>query len=203
MNSLRKKLRGNRGASITFALLLFLVCTMVSSVVIVAASTAGGRLSGVRESDQRYYAVTAAADVLRETLVGDSNAIIVTYTADDAGEPKSNTVATDSTGMTASVSKWLFGGTALAPITITPDPIDSVSYTCTITPSLENGLLRFDIACTGGKVNASGKYTLQASFSSNIQDSETDPATKAHRAKVTWKFIGLRKIKTTGGAATP
>ena len=77
MNRIRNKLQSRRGASITFALLLFLVCAVISSVVIVAASTAGGRLSTVREMDQRYYAATAAADVLRETL--DGKTAIVSY----------------------------------------------------------------------------------------------------------------------------
>ena len=77
MNRIRNKLQSRRGASITFALLLFLVCAVISSVVIVAASTAGGRLSTVREMDQRYYAATAAADVLRQTL--DGKTAIVSY----------------------------------------------------------------------------------------------------------------------------
>ena len=54
-------MKSERGASITFALLLFLVCAVISSIVIVAATTTSGRLSSLAKMDQRYYAVTSAA----------------------------------------------------------------------------------------------------------------------------------------------
>ena len=67
-----KKIRSQDGASITFALLLFLVCAVVSSVLIAAGSAAAGRASRAAEMDQRYYSVTSAADLLRSTLDGQS-----------------------------------------------------------------------------------------------------------------------------------
>lgn len=70
MNSIRRKLRSQKGASITFALLLFLVCAVLSGVIIVAASTASGRMDQIAESDQRYYAVTSAAELLKDVLDG-------------------------------------------------------------------------------------------------------------------------------------
>ena len=68
MNAMKNKIKSQRGASITFALLLFLVCAMVSSVVIVAATTAGGRMSNLPDIDQRYYAVSSAAELLGKAL---------------------------------------------------------------------------------------------------------------------------------------
>ena len=68
MIAMKNKIKSQRGASITFALLLFLVCAMVSSVVIVAATTAGGRMSNLPDIDQRYYAVSSAAELLGKTL---------------------------------------------------------------------------------------------------------------------------------------
>lgn len=70
MNSLRRKMRSEAGASITFALLLFMVCAVLSGVIIVAATTASGRMDQIAESDQRYYAVTSAAELLKDTLDG-------------------------------------------------------------------------------------------------------------------------------------
>lgn len=200
MNRLRSKLRSKRGASITFALLIFLVCAVVSSVVIVAATTAGGRMSGAKETDQRYYAVTAAADALRETLV-DGAATVVTYTADESGEPKADTVVASTSGICARASESLFSKEALPTLTIPTRTVEGVDYTCTITPTLEGGVLSFDITCSGGQINKTGAYTLQASFASDVKDSVTDAATGGHRAKVTWKFLGLRKIRA--GGATP
>lgn len=68
MNAMKNKIQSQRGASITFALLLFLVCAIISSVVIVAATAVGGRASQMAELDQRYYAVNSAAELLRDVL---------------------------------------------------------------------------------------------------------------------------------------
>ncbi len=67
---LLEKLNSRRGASLTFALLLFLVCAAVGSVVLASASATAGRASGNYAYDQRYYAVTSAAELLRDTLDG-------------------------------------------------------------------------------------------------------------------------------------
>ena len=70
MKKLRTKLRSERGASISYALLLFLVCAVVGSVVLVAATSASGRLSGLAKADQRYYSVTSAAELIRDLYDG-------------------------------------------------------------------------------------------------------------------------------------
>ena len=68
MNAMKSKIKSQRGASITFALLLFLVCAIISSIVVVAATAVGGRASQMAELDQRYYAVNSAAELLRDEL---------------------------------------------------------------------------------------------------------------------------------------
>ena len=73
---LRRKLASRRGAAITFALLLFLVCATVGVIVLVAGTTASGRLSKLSETDRRYYAVQSAAQLLREEIEGSSVTII-------------------------------------------------------------------------------------------------------------------------------
>ena len=60
------KLRSQTGASISFALLLFLVCAILCSVILTAATAASGRMSSLAETDQRYYAVTSAAELLKD-----------------------------------------------------------------------------------------------------------------------------------------
>ena len=202
MNRIRNKLQSRRGASITFALLLFLVCAVISSVVIVAASTAGGRLSTVREMDQRYYAATAAADVLRQTL--DGKTAIVSYQTSDTG---ATTATTTAEGILSDASKLVVTGgsqtlTAIPPIENT---VDNVKYTCTITGTVNNGLLTFDIAAGGGKFNKNGIYTLQLVFTSTVMKTEEASTTEGSlptgssgKAKVTWKTGSIRKIR--GGA---
>ena len=65
---LKQKLKSQTGASITFALLLFLVCAVVGSAVLVAGTAAAGRMSKIAEMDQRYYAVNSAARLLADTI---------------------------------------------------------------------------------------------------------------------------------------
>ena len=64
MKAIKKKLSSQRGASLTFALLLFLVCSVVGSVVLTAGTAAAGRMSEISEMDQRYYSVNSAAKLL-------------------------------------------------------------------------------------------------------------------------------------------
>ncbi len=66
--SILKKLKSNEGASITFALLAFLVCAVISAVLLASALASAGRLSNLAESDQRYYAVTSAAQLFCDEL---------------------------------------------------------------------------------------------------------------------------------------
>ena len=75
-----KRLRSNTGASLTFALLLFLVCSVVGSVVLAAGSAAAGRASKLSQSDQRYHAVSSAAEFLASELSGKGNTITVIRT---------------------------------------------------------------------------------------------------------------------------
>ncbi len=69
---LTTKLKSQSGASFSFALLLFLVCIMVSSIVIAASSASAGRLVNQGESDQRYYSVTSAAQLFCDSLDGST-----------------------------------------------------------------------------------------------------------------------------------
>ena len=71
-NRIVSKLRSEQGASITFALLLFLVCAALSAVILVAATTASGRMAGIAETDQRYYSVTSAAEFIADIVDGQT-----------------------------------------------------------------------------------------------------------------------------------
>ena len=92
MNVVKKKLNSEKGASITWALLIFMVCAVVGSIVLVAGTTASGRMSKLADSEQRYYAVTSAAGLLRDVL---KEPITVTRTAtyDSDGNPSSYSIS--------------------------------------------------------------------------------------------------------------
>lgn len=63
-----KKLKSNSGASLSLALLLFVVCAVVGSVILAAVTASSGRMSELAKMDQRYYSVTSAAELLKDTL---------------------------------------------------------------------------------------------------------------------------------------
>ncbi|MBR5741055.1 MAG: hypothetical protein IKX91_00730 [Firmicutes bacterium] len=64
------KMRSKRGASLAMALLLFLVCSVLGAVVLTAGTASAGRIAGLAETDRRYYNVTSAAELLRDTFEG-------------------------------------------------------------------------------------------------------------------------------------
>lgn len=71
MSVIKKKLKSDRGASITYALLIFLVCAIIGSAVLTAGTAASGRLSQMVEIDQRYYSVNSAASLLIDLMERD------------------------------------------------------------------------------------------------------------------------------------
>jgi hypothetical protein len=76
MNAIQRKIRAKSGVSIMAALLLFLVCAILCSVILAASTAAAGRMSKMAETDQRYYAVTSATELLKELLNGQKVSIV-------------------------------------------------------------------------------------------------------------------------------
>lgn len=76
------KLNSKNGASILVALFVLLVCTIISSIVVTAGFASAGRIVGVAQSDQRYYTVTSAANILKDTIENNSVTIVREYKDD-------------------------------------------------------------------------------------------------------------------------
>ena len=91
-NRIIGKLRSRTGASILFALFLFLVCAVLASVALTAATASAGRLSEITKADQRDSAAASAAELVKKTIDGKSVTITKTEITDDgiprAGYPK-------------------------------------------------------------------------------------------------------------------
>lgn len=60
--------RGERGASITIALLLLLVCALLTSIILAATSGVTGRHIQLGERDQHYYGAVSAAKLLKQEI---------------------------------------------------------------------------------------------------------------------------------------
>lgn len=72
MSLIRKKLRSQDGATLILALLFFVVCAAIGSVVLTAASVSAGRLKNIQSGDQHRYAVRSARSVLEKELTEGS-----------------------------------------------------------------------------------------------------------------------------------
>lgn len=83
MHAIKNKIRSRRGASLTYALLLFLVAAVIGSVVLTAGTAASGRMSQIAEMDQRYYSVNSAARLLIDTITKDKVTVKITTVTTD------------------------------------------------------------------------------------------------------------------------
>lgn len=86
IKEIRKKLGSQSGASMMFALLLFLVCAAIGGIVLNAGTLSTSKLVDRAKMDKRYYEVTSAVEFLKERFNGDENIVITrTKTTTSAG----------------------------------------------------------------------------------------------------------------------
>ena len=79
-----KKLRQDRGATILMAILLVLVAAIIAAVILSAALSAYHTLRRDRENQQNYLAVSSAAELLRDAILGDEyTRTVITQTVTD------------------------------------------------------------------------------------------------------------------------
>ncbi len=79
MKNIKSKLNSNNGVSILFALVLLLVATMVSLIIIVAATSSIKRESSFKESVQRNIDLDSAVLLLKSSFNGST----CSYTLED------------------------------------------------------------------------------------------------------------------------
>ena len=72
MKNINRKLNSNNGVSILFALVLFLVATIVSLVIIVASTSSVKRESSFKETTQRNIELDSAAFLLKNVYSSSS-----------------------------------------------------------------------------------------------------------------------------------
>ncbi len=89
MNMIRNKLREKDGASILMGLLYLLVCMMVGTVVLTAATASAGKLAGQQESEQDYLNVASAARLVKDRICE----LTYTYETTDTDPTPTETLA--------------------------------------------------------------------------------------------------------------
>lgn len=187
------KLKAQTGASITYALLLFLVCAVVSSVVLAAGTAAAGRMSKAVETDQRYYAVTSAARVLKEQLDGKTNTIELDELD---GEKHYRSGLPETYGITDYASAVVIGQASQSPIDLDFSVAgDSDLIIVKETVDRSKGKLYLDVS---NKDTDSGVYSIRLTFSADIEDVVSKRKNKSGetvitniKEKITWHYDGM------------
>ena len=77
--AIKKKLRSNEGASLMVALLFFVMCATVGSIILTAATASSGRLAKIRQDDQTYYATSSAAELVVDQILNSSVKVVKTF----------------------------------------------------------------------------------------------------------------------------
>ena len=75
-----RKLNSNEGASLMVALLFFVMCATIGSIILAAATASSGRLKNLKADDQAYYANSSAMNLLGELFSDSENAILIQHT---------------------------------------------------------------------------------------------------------------------------
>ncbi len=86
-----KKLKSDRGVSLSVALLFFLVCAILASMLIAAATAANGRAASVIESRQDDSAAVSGARLIADQLQKDVVIIVETAAIDKDGTTMKDT----------------------------------------------------------------------------------------------------------------
>ena len=205
MNRLKEKLKSDRGASITYALLIFLVCAVVGSAVLVAGTASSGRMSEVADNDQRYYAVTSAARLLID-LIDDQTATFVkvedssgTKYYDMSGTEVSDNTKFDSVSDQAGYHLLKGAGVSNNFSLVT----DKSELDVTIQEAVDvaTGEMTLEIKKTTGSGTKSRTYSMILFFNldkSEVIDKKTEPddtTTTTTTSTYTWR---LRDIQVVG-----
>ena len=213
MRKALKKLKSDSGVSLMMALLLFLVCAVIGSAVLVAGTAASGRMAKIADKDELYYSVNSAANLLIELIDGKSvKAVTVAYSdGSDAPAPKfyekdedgaykeasSNTLPLDA------IKRMMSAGSFTEPLTPTvtfsapgsaaeDGKIGAVEVTEEIYP---DGRLVFVVSRKDIKNNYS--YDLQLTFAGEKHETQSkimkdERTITTTETSITWKLSDVK-----------
>lgn len=68
MKKLKNRLASRRGASLLFAMLVFLLCALAGTAALTAASANSGKYAHMREDQRKYLAVSSAVELMKDQL---------------------------------------------------------------------------------------------------------------------------------------
>ena len=183
-SNIKHKLKSNDGASIAMALLLFLVCMVLGSIVLAAGSAAAGRMTGLQDSEQKKYGVLSAADVLRKEVAETESILTVssTTTREQSRAYDSSVQENEVTGDDEYVytvvgeGGWSNSGEATTNVTVTPQKLTSLlDRAAYVYMQIEKGKIVPGTATPYFNTNtdASGKYYYTTFYTGLYDNSGT------------------------------
>lgn len=108
-----KKLKNNSGATILMALLLILLAMAVGAAILTAAVSAAYHMKSDREAQQNYLTVSSAAELIRDSIAGDTYERTMTETHTAVRDADGNitgenvSYSTNVTNPTGIMGAWL------------------------------------------------------------------------------------------------
>lgn len=214
MNRIKKKIRSQTGASLTFALLLFLVCAVVGSVVLTAGTASAGRMSKITESDQRFYNVNSAARLLIQLIDGKTVTIIETIDKSDNSTYKygdGSAVYPDSFDSIVNHAAYNYvknvvntsSSDLISTITLEPEGDElkkalkaTVKETITGTDPFGTIVLEVENDGAVGNESNSEKYKMTLNFVPDVKKLEDK---QAEQTVITWKITWhIQDVKVNG-----
>ncbi len=120
----KQKMKSEGGASLAVALLFFIVCAVVGSIIIAAAMSSAGRMSGIESGQNKQYMLQSAKDLIIASMLSDGKEPVASTDADAANDVAKmiyrNTSGKDSDSPeTGEYPKANVGGTTYEPISFT------------------------------------------------------------------------------------
>ena len=205
-----KKLRSNEGASLTYAILLFLVCAVIGTIVLTAGTIASGRLAEKAEMDQRYYHVTSTAEFLKDALDGKTVRIIrektdpIVVRVEGCDDPLPNSFE-NSFEQTTNFYNYDF--LTLKTLQLMPEltwdadfydqnakvtnikfQVLGQDHVADVKVTVKNGVMTMDISDNG--------YTVRMNFAPQISEvnSLNDENIETKTATITWRVNSIEKV---------
>ena len=170
MQTIRKKLHSNSGASMIMALLLMLVGVVTSAVIIAASLSAALHIKEDRAQQQAYLTVSSAAELIRDQL--------------EAG--KSDYTKTETTTTTTYTAYYQDNTTSETPVITMGD--ENVIFSSIIKSAIEY-LDNYEIYEKTYTINAHSENTDYDEVSAKVlMDKTTNNGEKEYR--LTIEFIG-------------
>ena len=108
-NQIKRKLKSNKGTSIFFGLLLFLVASILSAVMLNASVTTVKRVESDRKIEQNYLTCSSAAKMLRDAVVNTtvtSHEVVVVSTNATEGSSSTKDWKSEMKNVTSNISEF-------------------------------------------------------------------------------------------------